>query len=125
MTEEHTNRELADAYLHALNHGLARHGELAAYDRLRRLADRLIPDRDLSLKVVDDAGRPLVYFRSHYEAGRFAPVAEGLLDAGTEAVLPRPYLEAVAAEQAALERHPERLEIAPVVAQLEALAGRE
>lgn len=92
LATDPTVQTLANRYLALLNEALTQHGDEPPFAELRDLADHLDEGREVSLKVVDETGRPEAYLRTRYSHGAFAPVKEGLRDPDTHFVLSRRYL---------------------------------
>jgi hypothetical protein len=110
MTSELSNLDLVKWYFNVCNTALATPDANPVVSLVESLLVQAVPNRDITIEVVDDAQKHLGYYTTRFVDGSFLPVQEGDRDPDSHYRLRRSFLKSVVEDSDDYIEHPERLD---------------
>ena len=110
MTSELSDLDLVKWYFNVCNTALATPNANPVVSLVESLVIQAMPNRDISIEVVDDEHEHIGYYRTRFFDGQFLPVQEGERDPENRFMLRRSFLRSVVEHSDDYIEHPERLD---------------
>ncbi len=110
MTSELSNLDLVKWYFNVCNTALATPNANPVVSLVESLLIQAVPNRDITIEVVDDEQEHIGYYTTRFVEGQFLPVQEGERDPESHYRLRRSFLRSVVEDSDDYIEHPERLD---------------
>jgi len=110
MATTPTTINLVKHYFNICNTALLQKEDNLLYKVAMDIANQFASGDNITLKIVDEQGKPLEYYTAYFKDGQFAPIREGIHEPDAQFSLSKHFLEHVLENADDYIEHPRKLD---------------